>query len=93
MTDDRFAKSRIALESDLKNLETLIERMRSDSLKKIDANNMSTQNLIEKVRAESKQWITEEKDRIMVEVQDLLVKVDSKIEELDRKTKKKAVSI
>jgi hypothetical protein len=67
--------------------------MRSDSLKKIDANNMSTQNLIEKVRAESKQWITEEKDRIMVEVQDLLVKVDSKIEELDRKTKKKAVSI
>ena len=62
-------------------------------MKKIDANNMSTQNLIEKVRAESKQWITEEKDRIMVEVQDLLVKVDSKIEELDRKTKKKAVSI
>jgi hypothetical protein len=29
----------------------------------------------------------------MVEVQDLLDKVDSKIEELDRKTKKKAVSI
>jgi hypothetical protein len=67
--------------------------MRSDSLKKIDANNISTQNLIEKVRAESKQWITEEKDRIMVEVQDLLVKVDSKIEDLDRKTKKKATSI
>lgn len=67
--------------------------MRSDSLKKIDANNMSTQNLIEKVRAESKQWITEEKDRIMVEVQDLLVKVYSKIEDLDRKTKKKATSI
>jgi len=67
--------------------------MRSDSLKKIDANNISTQNLIEKVRAESKQWISEEKDRIMVEVQDLLVKVDSKIEDLDRKTKKKATSI
>lgn len=62
-------------------------------MKKIDANNMSTQNLIEKVRAESKQWITEEKDRIMVEVQDLLVKVYSKIEDLDRKTKKKATSI
>lgn len=62
-------------------------------MKKIDANNISTQNLIEKVRAESKQWITEEKDRIMVEVQDLLVKVDSKIEDLDRKTKKKATSI
>lgn len=67
--------------------------MRSDSLKKLDANNVSTQNLIEKVRGESKQWISEEKDRIMVEVQDLLEKVDFKIEELDRKTKKKAGSI
>ena len=76
LTDDRFAKSRQALESDLKNLETLIDRMRSDSLKKLDTNNLSTQNLIEKVRAESKQWITEEKDRIMVEVQDLLVTFD-----------------
>ena len=72
LTDDRFAKSRQALESDLKNLETLIDRMRSDSLKKLDANNLSTQNLIEKVRAESKQWIGEEKDRIMGEVQELL---------------------
>ena len=67
--------------------------MRSDSLKKLDANNVFTQNLIEKVRGESKQWISEEKDRIMVEVQDLLEKVDFKIEELDRKTKKKAGSI
>ena len=67
--------------------------MRSDSLKKLDGNNVSTQNLIEKVRGESKQWISEEKDRIMVEVQDLLEKVDFKIEELDRKTKKKAGSI
>lgn len=72
LTDDRFAKSRQALESDLKNLETLIDRMRSDSMKKLDANNLSTQNLIEKVRAESKQWIGEEKDRIMGEVQELL---------------------
>jgi hypothetical protein len=41
-------------------------------MKKLDANNLSTQNLIEKVRAESKQWIGEEKDRIMGEVQELL---------------------
>jgi len=42
--------------------------MRSDSLKKLDANNQSTQALIEKLRSESKQWISEEKDRIMEEV-------------------------
>ena len=62
-------------------------------MKRLDANNQSTQALIEKVRTESKQWITEEKDRIMEEVQSLLAEVYNKIDELDKKTKKKATSI
>ena len=93
LTDDRFAKSRQALESDLKNLETLIERLRSDQLKRLDASKEATQALIEKVRAESKIWTQEEKDRTMEEVQVLMGTLDTKIEELDKKTKKKANSI
>ena len=42
--------------------------MRADSLKKLDAQNQSTQALIEKVRYDTKQWVSEEKDRIMEEV-------------------------
>jgi hypothetical protein len=42
LTDDRFAKSRLALDADIKNIESLIEKLRSDNIKKLDASNSAT---------------------------------------------------
>ena len=49
--------------------------------------------MIDKVRGECKQWISEERDRTLDEVNSLIGKVETKIDDLDKKTKKKAASI